>query len=491
VSIVTMSMLQLAARALGLATAALTVAAAAATAQDAPPSAPGLAPPRVAACTPFGVELAWTASTDDVAVVRYDVLVARPGLPPALSATAATVGAANPQPAAYTYFLDAAGPVKLLDGQSYTLFVRAVDSAGLQTFSAPQTATIAPVTPAPTTGLQGSLVGSQVPLRWDAQPAACSFVVHRDDEAIAALPAGTTTFVDGAPLHGRSLYGVHPVGRTGSLGDAATAVVSEPLPVVGARATCAWRDTPISARRLSQASSASICLMNHRRVRAGLQPVWVDARLQAAAGRHARDMAARRYFSHVSPEGCNSTCRANAAGYPRGTGENLFAGPPTAAESVDGWMGSPGHRLNILDPEYRTVGSGTAMGGLFRRQWAQTFGPIGAPLSAISGLEARYQGRANPDAPVLANLRVRDLELTRAWRLKLTATIASRADGARVRIRVRARGETVSYLARIAEGRARLSRTLPRHMRARSLTVTVSYAGSSRVRAASVTRRIS
>jgi len=459
-----------------------------ASAQDAAPSAPGLATPRVAPCTPFGLLLTWSASLDDVAVARYDVLVARPGRLPEL---AATVGAARPQPASYTYFLDGAGPFKLFDGETYTVWIRAVDSAGLQTPSAPQAVATAPATPVRTTGLQGGLVQRQVPLRWDAHPSACSFVVHRDGVAIAQLPAGATAHADAAPLHGRSTYGVHPVGRAGSLGEAATVTVSEPLPAVGARATCAWRTTPISARRLHEVNLASVCLMNHRRVREGLQPMWVDERLEAAAGRHARDQAARNYFSHTNPDGCDPTCRAKRAGYPVGTGENLFAGPPTAAETVDGWMRSAGHRINILDPEYRTVGSATALGGVYRRQWVQTFGPIGAPLSAISGLEPRFQGRANPDAPAPAELRIRDAKLTRAWRLRLTATISARADGGRVRFRVEARGRTVSYAVRIKRGRARLIRTLPGRLRSRPLTVTASYAGGSRVRAASIRRRFS
>ncbi len=265
--------------------------------------------------------------------------------------------------------------------------------------------------------------------------------------------------------------------------------------MVGGEPTCAFRDTPMSAAAVTEVSIASVCLVNYNRVRAGLQPVWIDPRLASAAEGHARDQAARNFFDHVNPDGCNPSCRALAVGYPLGAGENIYAGIATATTAVDGWLRSPGHRSNILNPSYRTIGSGTAVGGESGRQWVHTFGSVSAPITAVSGLEPGFQGAAFPgrESPVTGDrapargsrmrsrLRVRSARITRAWRLQLTATITSRANGGRLRVRVRARGRTVTFRIRIAGGRARLNRKLPARVRARRMLVTIHYAGTSRV----------
>jgi len=288
------------------------------------------------------------------------------------------------------------------------------------------------------------------------------------------------------------------LGLAGAVGiSGAEATVTKARSAVGAQSTCAWRDTPISAGRLREVSISSVCLMNDQRVRAGLQPLRVDPRLWAAAEGHARDEAARNFFSHTNPDGCDPSCRAQAAGYPVGAGENLFAGVTTAAQAVDGWMNSPGHRANILSAGYQTLGSGTAMGGPYGTQWVQTFGAAPAPITAATGLEPAFQGAADPDRDgsatqlVAADLKVSGAKITHTWRLKLTATLTRRADGGRVRVRVRGRGRSVTYTARIAGGRARLNRKLPRRVRASRMRVTVSYAGNGSVRADSVKLKFS
>lgn len=470
------------------------IAAAPARAQDAPPSPAALDVPSVAPCSPYGLNLAWAAATDDVAVVRYEVLLLSlgPGF------VAGTVVAASPQPPSYAFFLDGDSGVGLAPGTTYTLAIRTVDSSGQTTVGNAQTVTM-PARPAAVAGLAGRFDGASVVLTWAAPAGACAIVVRREGEAIATLPAGATSVVDRAAIHGRSTYAVEARGHR--LGATATIVLTEPLPAIGGRPTCAFRDTPLSARRLVEVSVASICLLNRQRVLAGLQPVWVDARLNAAALGHARDEVARNFFGHVNPDGCDPSCRAVAAGYAGAAAENIYAGVSTATDAVDGWMRSSGHRTNILSSGYRTMGSGTAVGGLHGRQWVHTFGFRPAPLTAVSGLEPQFQGAANPDAagrPTAggrsakspAGLRVRSARITRAWRLRVSAAITRRANGGRVRIRVRGRGATVTYRVRIANGSVRLSRTLPRRVRARRMTVALHYAGSSRVRSATVTLRL-
>ncbi len=90
-------------------------------------------------------------------------------------------------------------------------------------------------------------------------------------------------------------------------------------------------------------------------------------------------MATRNYFAHVTPEGVSPSERVTLTGYRwRMTGENIAAGYPDPAAVVEGWLKSPGHCRNLMNPGYRDLGV-----GLFRDSdsadkygsyWAQSFG---------------------------------------------------------------------------------------------------------------------
>jgi stress response protein SCP2 len=116
-------------------------------------------------------------------------------------------------------------------------------------------------------------------------------------------------------------------------------------------------------------------LTNAERVRHGLRPLTVDGRLSAAAQAHSADMVRRGFFAHESPDGSQVWDRAVAAGYAyRKVAENIAAGQRTADEVVRGWMGSPGHRANILDRDLTQIGVGRADGGSYGVYWTQVFG---------------------------------------------------------------------------------------------------------------------
>jgi len=101
--------------------------------------------------------------------------------------------------------------------------------------------------------------------------------------------------------------------------------------------------------------------LNTDRVAAGLVPLVVNPLLQAAAQAHAADMAARNYFSHHSPEGRTHADRARAAGYRYCVlAENIAYGQPTEAAVHTGWMGSPEHAANALNPRVNEYGLGHA-----------------------------------------------------------------------------------------------------------------------------------
>lgn len=99
-------------------------------------------------------------------------------------------------------------------------------------------------------------------------------------------------------------------------------------------------------------------LVNAERVKRGLKPLFVDPILTRMARDHSLDMCKRRYFSHYSPEGDDVADRAKRAGlYYKVVGENLALAPDLMS-AHEGLMESPGHRQNILSPEYSRIGIG-------------------------------------------------------------------------------------------------------------------------------------
>ncbi len=86
-------------------------------------------------------------------------------------------------------------------------------------------------------------------------------------------------------------------------------------------------------------------------------------------------MVARDFYAHTAPDGGKPWDRAAAAGSRcRTVGENIACGQRSAAEVVRGWMNSPGHRANILKPEFTRLGVGFAGGGRAGTYWTQLFG---------------------------------------------------------------------------------------------------------------------
>lgn len=115
-------------------------------------------------------------------------------------------------------------------------------------------------------------------------------------------------------------------------------------------------------------------LTNAERTAAGCEELSIDERLRTAARGHSTDMAERDYFSHTTPEGDSPSDRAREAGFPSGVGENIAMGYPTPKAVMDGWMGSDGHRDNLLNCGYTVIGVGLAYDGHGRAYWTQNFG---------------------------------------------------------------------------------------------------------------------
>jgi uncharacterized protein YkwD len=102
-------------------------------------------------------------------------------------------------------------------------------------------------------------------------------------------------------------------------------------------------------------------------------PLGSSAMLDEAARRHARDMARHGYFDHTARDGSAPKQRLARVGYrSRLTGENIAYGPTSAEEVVSGWLASPGHCANLLEPRFEEMGlalaTGDARGAIY---WVQ------------------------------------------------------------------------------------------------------------------------
>ena len=173
------------------------------------------------------------------------------------------------------------------------------------------------------------------------------------------------------------------VAPTGALGDATVArpgrerVTSTggPLPAVlpadeEGFPICPNMNTEVTATTAREVAQASLCLINKLRRQRHLRALKDNPQLLRAANQHARDMVASEYFSHDSPDGRSVSNRVKSAGYVRGfarwqVGENLAWGSglkSSARRIVLAWMGSPGHKRNLLDPSYREAGLAVVAG---------------------------------------------------------------------------------------------------------------------------------
>jgi uncharacterized protein YkwD len=98
--------------------------------------------------------------------------------------------------------------------------------------------------------------------------------------------------------------------------------------------------------------------------------------LNRAAEAHAQDMLSHNYFAHEGHDASTPAQRVAATGYRyQLVGENIASGPETAAEAAEGWLASPTHCENIMDPRFSESGIAYAANGSGtpRIYWVQEF----------------------------------------------------------------------------------------------------------------------
>lgn len=117
----------------------------------------------------------------------------------------------------------------------------------------------------------------------------------------------------------------------------------------------------VALQKLPEKARALLDSMNEARRAEGLAPLEWEASLEEVAYERAQNLVANGYFDHYAPDGESAFSELAARGIRyRLAGENLarnnYVETRTVAAAFDGLMNSPGHRANILEPRFSSVG---------------------------------------------------------------------------------------------------------------------------------------
>lgn len=131
---------------------------------------------------------------------------------------------------------------------------------------------------------------------------------------------------------------------------------------------------PITSNNLSKEELEVVRLVNIEREKNGLKPFSISNKLSDVAREKSKDMAVNKYFSHTSPTYGSPFEMMKQFGISYKTaGENIAKGYLSAQSVVSGWMNSPGHRANILNASFNTIGVGAYKTSNNTIYWTQMF----------------------------------------------------------------------------------------------------------------------
>ncbi|MFL6659472.1 MAG: CAP domain-containing protein [Massilia sp.] len=160
-------------------------------------------------------------------------------------------------------------------------------------------------------------------------------------------------------------------------GESWVVVLAQPAPPSPLERMPATRETGMAILAAVNAARTHQTYCGAQHFDAAPALAWNDALAEAALA-HSSDMARQRYFNHQGKDGRMVGERALQAGYRwRGIGENIAVGQTAVAEVVAGWMASPGHCANIMQPAFSEMGAAYAInrsGEQPRAYWTQVFG---------------------------------------------------------------------------------------------------------------------
>ncbi|SES09716.1 CAP domain-containing protein [Psychrobacillus sp. OK032] len=125
------------------------------------------------------------------------------------------------------------------------------------------------------------------------------------------------------------------------------------------------------AVQVSSVIQQVVNLTNQERAKAGLKALQIDTKLTQSAQAKSQDMKNKNYFSHTSPTYGSPFDQMKSFGVTyKSAAENIAMGQRSAAEVMDAWMKSPGHKANIMNPSLTHIGVGLSDSGFY---WTQQF----------------------------------------------------------------------------------------------------------------------
>jgi uncharacterized protein YkwD len=235
---------------------------------------------------------------------------------------------------------------------------------------------------------------------------------------------------------------------------AAAAALAAPASAEASAQTsaCPGADLVPSAANLAAVGQATLCLLNDERAGAGLHPVVEAPALTQPSLAYSARMVTESFFAHVAPDGASLVDRLTAARYidPDGdwtVGENIAWGQAnyaTPRSIMVAWMNSPGHRKNVLTPEFTQVGVGVVPGTPGDPTWGATY--------------TTDFGAVNHDSTVAATATAASKTAVRKAAARIAAkrckTVSARGRAARVRSpKTGAKAKRVTTCVRAAASR--------------------------------------
>ena len=204
---------------------------------------------------------------------------------------------------------------------------------------------------------------------------ACRTVTSQELRALGVYRQGIESWIVMSSDY-RALYLPPTAGRTAPYIPPAPA--ARPVPPVESAPAAAPRAAPAAVL-----ANQALQLVNDVRARGARcgERNFPPARALALSGTlanvafgHAADMAEHDYFEHRDLNGQLPADRVRAVGYrEKVVGENIAYGPKSVDEVVQGWLDSPAHCENIMDPRFAEMGIAYATGrsGRHGLYWVQ------------------------------------------------------------------------------------------------------------------------
>ena len=231
------------------------------------------------------------------------------------------------------------------------------------------------------TGIEAKIEGTTVKLTWNKVSGAAKYAIYSkikaDDKWSKIITVkDTSSFIDVNPcVDCTNYYSVRGYSSStkayGIMNKTGVSIYVKDSDEVRPTITPEPTETPdpddeVDHATPEQKAQEVFKLVNTERMKAGLQPYKYDLRLEKAAMVRAKEIAVK--FSHIRPDGRNSSTAVSEAGAGCPSGENIGMGTSSAPEIMQAWMDSPGHKIAILSKSSTHIGV-----GYYEGHWVQFF----------------------------------------------------------------------------------------------------------------------